>query len=179
MSLPLTIGTGFIILLQLVAIRNNYAMPSPAEMVKTLRATGHRLTPQREGVLEVIADSAGHITADEILKRVRARYPFLNKSAVYRTLDLLTRLDLITLTDCGRGRVEYELHRHPHHHHVVCRNCGKVQEVEHSAFACLEKRLQALYGFRADLDHFAIFGLCRKCQTKRGKTRFASHGGTR
>ena len=151
-------------------------MPSSDKMVKTLRASGRRLTPQRESVLAVIADSTGHIAADEILKRVRARYPYLNKSAVYRTLDLLTRLDLITQTDCGRGRVEYELHRHPHHHHTVCRNCGQVREVEHSAFSSIQKRLQALYGFRADLDHFAIFGLCRKCQTKRGKTRFVSYG---
>ena len=154
-------------------------MPSSDEMVKTLRASGRRLTPQRESVLAVIVDSTGHIAADEILKRVRARYPNLNKSAVYRTLDLLTRLDLITQTNCGRGRVEYELHRHPHHHHIVCRNCRQVREVEHSAFDSLEKRLQVLHGFRADLDHFAVFGLCRKCQTKRGKTRSGSAGGSK
>ncbi len=154
-------------------------MLSPAEMAETLRASGRRLTPQRESVLAVIVDSAGHITADTILKRVRAHSPDLNKSAVYRTLDLLTRLDLITLTDCGRGRVEYELHRHPHHHHVVCRNCGRVAEVQHASFAALAKNLQLLYGFRADLDHFAIFGLCRKCQSKRGKARYTSHIGSR
>ena len=149
-------------------------------MVTILRASGCRLTPQRESVLEVIADSAGHLTADEILRRVRAHHPYLNKSAVYRALDLLTRLDLITQTDCGRGRVEYELHRHPHHHHVVCRNCGRVAEVRHASFAALEKNLRARYGFRADLDHFAIFGLCRRCQTKHGATRLiSSHGGTK
>ncbi len=154
-------------------------MAHHTEMVKTLRASGRRMTLQRTSALAVISDIAGHITADEILKRGRARYPGLNKSAVYRSLDLLTRLDLITQTDCGRGRVEYELHRHPHHHHVVCRNCGRVAEVQHASFAALAKNLQARYGFRADLDHFAIFGLCRKCQTKRGKTRFiSSHGGT-
>ena len=154
-------------------------MAHHTELVKTLRSTGHRLTLQRASVLAVIAESSGHITAEEILKRVRVRYPHLNKSAVYRTLNLLTRLNQITLTDCGRGRVEYELHRHPHHHHIVCRNCGQVREVKHSAFAFLEKRLHALYSFRADVDHFAIFGLCRKCQTKRGKTRLVSHGGPR
>lgn len=154
-------------------------MTHHTEMVKVLRASGCRLTPQRESVLAVIAGSAGHLTADGILGRVRAHYPYLDKSAVYRALDLLTRLDLITQTDCGRGRVEYELHRHPHHHHIVCRNCGQVREVEHPAFAFLEKRLRALYGFRADIDHFAIFGLCRKCQAKRGKPQFiSSHGGT-
>ena len=152
-------------------------MTHQAEMISTLRATGHRLTPQREMVLTVIAESNRHVTAEQVLERVRARYPYLNKSAIYRALDLLTRLDLITQTDCGRGRVEYELHRHPHHHHIVCRNCDKMEEVQHASFAALEKNLQSLYGFQADLDHFAIFGLCRKCQAKVGRTK-STHGVT-
>jgi Fur family ferric uptake transcriptional regulator len=136
-------------------------------MVQTLRATGHRLTPQRESVLAVIADSHVHLTAEEILRRARERYPYLNKSAVYRSLGMLTQIGLVTQTDCGRGRIEYELHQHPHHHHLICRDCHKTLEVEHALFAALEKNLLARYGFQADLDHFAIFGHCRKCQSKK------------
>ena len=147
-------------------------MAQHTQMVNALRAKGHRLTPQREMVLAVLAESEGHVTAEQVLERVRARYRYLNKSAVYRALDLLTRLDLITQTDCGRGHVEYELHRHPHHHHIVCRNCGKMEEVQDASFAALEKNLKSVYGFQADLDHFAIFGLCGKCR-KVGKTKSA------
>jgi Fur family ferric uptake transcriptional regulator len=138
-------------------------MSHHTEMVKTLRASGHRLTPQRESVLAVICDSEAHLTADEILRRVRMRYPYLNKSAVYRSLDLLTQIGLVTQTDLGQGHAQYELHQHPHHHHLICRNCGAVSQVDHESFQPLEKRLRQKYGFQADLGHFAVFGVCRKC----------------
>lgn len=134
------------------------------QFIDHLRERGHRLTPQREVILSVICDCNGHVTADQILKRVRKRYPYMNKSAVYRTLDLLSHLNLINPTDFGQGRVEYEIHRHPHHHHLLCRNCHQMVEVDEGVFASLEKALRKDYGFAPDLDHFAIFGLCRNCQ---------------
>jgi Fur family ferric uptake transcriptional regulator len=134
------------------------------QFIEHLRECGHRLTPQREAILSVVCDSSGHVTADEILKRVRKRYPFMGKSAVYRTLDLLAELNLVNPTDFGQGRVEYEVHRHPHHHHLICRQCHAMEEVDERVFAPLQKSLRTEYGFVADLDHFAIFGLCAKCQ---------------
>lgn len=140
------------------------------EYLQGLRQRGHRLTPQREMILAVICDSTGHLTADEIITRVRKRYPRFNKSAVYRTLELLTRHGFINPTDFGQGCVTYEIHQHPHHHHLVCRKCNKITEIDETVFASVEKALRADYGFTADLDHFAIFGLCRKCQATEKKT---------
>ncbi|MBI5653347.1 MAG: transcriptional repressor [Chloroflexi bacterium] len=136
-------------------------------LLANLRDQGRRLTPQREIVLSVICASAGHISAEEILTRVRARYPYLNKSAVYRTLDLLAQLNLVNVTDFGEGRALYEMHRDPHHHHLICRKCRKITNTDASIFESIEKLLRAEYGFHADLDHFAIWGLCRKCARNR------------
>lgn len=141
-------------------------MAQHLELVQSLRKAGHRLTPQRESVLAVIAASGGHLTAEDILARVRKRYPYLNKSAVYRSLELLTELSLINPTDLGHGRIEYELHRHPHHHHLICRHCKHVQQIDHTALQTLQRKLERDFGFHADLDHFAIFGTCRKCQPR-------------
>lgn len=139
-------------------------MKHHATLLDDLRQAGHRLTPQREMILAVICETGGHLAADDILKRVRKRYTYINKSAVYRTLDLLTRLNLVNQTDFGQGRVEYEIHQHPHHHHLLCRLCGKMTAADERIFVSLEKTLRAEYGFLADLDHFAIWGLCPKCQ---------------
>lgn len=146
-------------------------------MIETLRASGYRLTPQRESVLEVICGTSRHLTADEILKQVRKRYPYLNKSAVYRSLELLIELGFVTQTDLGKGRTQYELHRHPHHHHLVCRKCGQVTQVDDTSFRPLEKRLREKHGFSADLDHFAVFGLCRGCQGEGQALSVTNHGG--
>ena len=133
------------------------------ELVHSLRQSGHRLTPQRESVLTVIAESQGHLTAEEILKRVRRRYPYLVKSAVYRSLDLLTEVGLVTQTDLGHGRVEYELHRHPHHHHLICRRCGLTVEIEATDVEQWAQRTAAMHGFR-DAEHVVdVFGLCTPC----------------
>lgn len=132
--------------------------------LKGLRQSGYRLTPQREMILRVICESNGHITADEIITRVRKQYPYLNKSAVYRTLDLLTRLGVVNPTDFGYGCVTYEMHHDPHHHHLVCHRCGKMIRVDASVFDSVEKILRTQYHFAPNLDHFAIFGLCQKCQ---------------
>jgi Fur family ferric uptake transcriptional regulator len=140
------------------------------QFLEQLRVKGHRLTPQREMILEVICEIDGHLTAEQILARVRKRYPYINKSAVYRTLDLLSRLNLVNPTDFGQGCVEYEIHQHPHHHHLLCRNCHQTVQVDEHVFAPLEKALRTDYGFFADLDHFAIFGLCRKCSAKTQKS---------
>lgn len=139
-------------------------MPHAVEITKDLKLAGHRLTSPRQRILSVIRASDGHITAEQILKRVRARYGAVNKSSVYRTLELLTRLNLVNPTDFGNGRIEYEIHQHPHHHHLLCRDCGAMTEADSAAFDALEKKLRARYGFRADLEHFAIYGLCRKCR---------------
>lgn len=146
-------------------------MSHHAAMLQSLRAAGHRLTPQRESVLAAIADSESHLTADQVMARVRERYPYVNKSAIYRSLELLVELGFVTQTDLGRGRVEYELHQHPHHHHLICRNCQRTDQINHIAFAALAKKLESEYGFKPDLDHFAIFGTCRRCQGKTPKRR--------
>lgn len=139
-------------------------MSHHTEMANDLRQAGHRLTSSRERILSVIHASDGHLTADEILKRVRSRHGPINKSCVYRTLDLLARLNLVNPTNFGNGCIEYEIHRHPHHHHLLCRDCGERIEVDEHVFAPMAKRLREKYGFAVDLEHFAIFGRCINCR---------------
>ena len=117
-------------------------------------------------ILDIIYSSQGHVSAEEVHQRVRQQYPFVDISTVYRTLNLLKKLRLITETDLGGGSVRYERLERGRHHHLVCRGCAASLPLEHSLLAPLEKRLKREYGFSADLDHFAIFGLCRECQAQ-------------
>ncbi|HYA44060.1 MAG TPA: Fur family transcriptional regulator [Acidimicrobiales bacterium] len=139
--------------------------------MEALQKYGCRVTQQRLTVLSVLAQSPKHLTADQVLQRARRVYPLLNKSVVYRNLELLTGLGLVSRTDLGQGRVEYELHRHPHHHHLVCRRCHRTIEAVPETFAALGEELTGRYGFAADLDHLAIFGLCRRCRSRKSLPR--------
>ncbi len=133
---------------------------------ESLRDEGYRLTPQRMMILDIIYATQGHATAEEIHQRVRQQYPFVDISTVYRTLNLLKKLRLISETDLGGGSVRYERLERGRHHHLVCRQCGASFPLEHSLLAPLEQRLLRKYGFAADLDHFAIFGLCQECRSQ-------------
>ena len=142
--------------------------PHPT-IVEALRQEGYRLTPQRMLILGIIDDSMGHISAEEIHQKVRERYPYVNISTIYRTLNLLKKLRLISETDLGDGCVRYELLERGRHHHLVCRRCGESFAFEHELLRPLQVRLLKKYGFAADVDHFAIFGLCRRCRPAEGR----------
>jgi Fur family ferric uptake transcriptional regulator len=133
-------------------------------LYQALQDLGYRLTPQRLMVLEIIAESTDHISAEDIYDRVRARYPHINISTIYRTLDLLNQLGLVTVTDMGDGRISYHYADKGHHHHLICHRCGTKLELDESLLGPLKKTLMKEYGFQADLRHLAIFGRCRDCQ---------------
>ena len=135
-----------------------------ASMMASLREVGYRLTPQRMMILSIINECEGHITAEAIHERVCKEYPFVDISTVYRTLQLLKKLRLVTDTDLGSGVVQYELSERGRHHHLVCRACGQTAPLDDSFLEPLARRINKTYRFRADLEHFAIFGLCGKCR---------------
>jgi len=134
------------------------------DIVKKLTEQGYRLTPQRVMIVSAIENSDGHISAEEIYAQVAAKYPQVNVSTVYRTLELLKRLGLVTETDFGEGRVRYHPAGKGHHHHLVCTECGTVIDLDESMLSSLESMLLREYKFIADLRHLAIFGRCAKCR---------------
>jgi Fur family ferric uptake transcriptional regulator len=133
------------------------------DIVGKLAKEGYRLTPQRLMILSAIENSDNHISAEDIHAQIIAKYPNMNISTVYRTLELLKRLGLVTETDMGEGRVRYHPADRGHHHHLVCRECGSIIDLDESLLAALKSDLLREYGFSADLRHIAILGQCRNC----------------
>jgi len=131
---------------------------------ETLRKQGYRLTPQRLMILSSIHGSDHHISAEEIYEQVHTKYPRVNISTVYRTLELLKELGLVTETDLGGGKFRYHSVEKGHHHHLICRKCRRVFELDESVLLPLEGIILRQYGFRADLSHLAVFGNCVECR---------------
>jgi len=115
-------------------------------------------------ILTALEGSDDHISAEEIYAQVCAKYPQVNISTVYRTLELLKSLGLVTETDLGEGRVRYHFADKGHHHHLICENCGATIEVEESLLLPLKRALLKEHQFKANLSHFAIFGRCARCR---------------
>ena len=133
------------------------------EIVGKLSELGYRLTPQRLMVVSAIENSDHHISADEIYTQVLAEYPYVNISTVYRTLELLKQLGLVTETDLEGGRFRYHPLGKGRHHHLVCQECGAIIDLDEAVLSPLKDSLLREYKFSADLSHLAIFGRCIKC----------------
>jgi Fur family transcriptional regulator, ferric uptake regulator len=137
--------------------------PSMGQLVQTLKERGHRLTPQRQLILEAIESADGHASAESVHAKVAAQFPQVNISTVYRTLELLQNLGLVTHTHFDDGIALYHLTEDSHHQHMVCRLCGSEREIDVDELWPLDRHLRERYGFQADLAHFAIIGTCAAC----------------
>lgn len=138
-------------------------------LAEALQKLGYRLTPQRLMTLAALEAGEDHLTAEEVYAHVRTRYPHVNLSTIYRNLELLQWLGLVTETDLGGGQVKYHLAEKGHHHHLVCRRCGTTLELGEEVFLPVREAILREQGFRAELSHFAIFGRCRQCQEREGR----------
>ena len=127
-----------------------------------LRARGYRLTPQRQLVLEAVG-ALGHGTPEEIVTEVRRTAAAVNISTVYRTLELLEELGLVRHTHLGHGAPTYSVADDDDHVHLVCRECGAVEEASRDLVSGVVEDLAEAKGFRVDIGHFALFGTCRAC----------------
>lgn len=133
-----------------------------SDLANLLRERGLRLTPQRQLVLEAVR-RLGHATPEQVHAAVVAQSPGVNITTIYRTLELLEELDLVTHVHLSHGAPTYHWAAEDLHVHLVCRNCEMVQEMDPSELGPLAARLDEQYGFRLDVGHVALFGTCRGC----------------
>src|SRR5438046_10347682 len=142
-------------------------VPSPSATVRgwdeQLRARGYRVTPQRQLVLEAVA-RLDHATPEEIGAQVQQTARGVNISTIYRTLELLEQIGMVTHTHLGHGAPTYHLATDADHVHLVCRECGVIAETTPDIVEQVVDRLVAEEGFAADVRHLAIFGTCRACR---------------
>ena len=133
--------------------------------VATLRGKGLKLTPQRLLIADIIHDAKGHLTAGEIVKHVQAKMPGVNKSTVYRTLDILEEAGCVYRSGSHSESICHH-DEEGHHHHLVCIRCGRTMDCEEDLFTSLRKSLVNRYGFQAEFKHVTVSGICRACRKR-------------
>lgn len=133
-------------------------------ILEALRSKGYRITPQRELIIEAVAHSPRHITAEEIAQQLQEHTRAINLATVYRTLDLLWQEGFACRNDLSAGKSIYATFQHGPHIHLVCRKCDQVIDADTKLLHDLGQELLQSYQFQSDLDHFSIFGVCDHCQ---------------
>jgi Fur family ferric uptake transcriptional regulator len=128
-----------------------------------LREGGGRVTSSRRFLLRALFDGEKHHTAEGLAKVIQEKMPDVHISTIYRNLDDLEKIGVITHSHLGHGPATYHLAADAHGH-FVCESCGKMIEAPDSLFAGLRSDAEEQFGFAIDPHHFGVLGLCSNCR---------------
>ena len=134
-----------------------------SDVTNVLHQAGHKVTPQRLTIAEVVLNSTEHLTPSAIYKKAHQMDAKIGEVTVYRTLNILTELGLVCQLHTGENTHSYVASPTGHHGHIICSECGKVVNFINCNLQGLEKRLSAETGFAISEHHLNFFGKCREC----------------
>lgn len=142
------------------------------EMLRVLREAGRRCTAPRLRVASVLRHAESHCSAEEIYALLAAADPntVIALSTVYRTLETLKELRLVSETDAGSHATYEWIDRTQPHSHLVCRMCGVEERLAPDLLEHFATEIRASVDFEPYLDHLAIGGLCTSCRVRTGAT---------
>ncbi|MGM1062455.1 Fur family transcriptional regulator [Saccharothrix sp. Mg75] len=134
--------------------------PGPRELLKD---AGLRVTAPRIAVLEWLAEHP-HATADQVAEAVRAKLGSVSTQGVYDVLNTCSRTGLLRRIEPAGHPARFETRIGDNHHHLVCRACGRTEDVDcvHGAAPCLEPSDAA--GFAVDEAEVLFWGHCPACR---------------
>jgi len=129
----------------------------------TFARTPHRLTSQRRSIMRELAAARKYLTAQELYARLARSQPRIGLATVYRTLETLRGLGLVSAVGRPGGEGAYLYCGVGHHHHAVCTRCGKVDDVPCRAISAFERMLASGLRFRLTEHELNFYGVCARC----------------
>lgn len=145
---------------RLRSVRSAAVSTTVDEAAALLRAGGSRFTAQRRTILEALfASDDHHLTAEEICQRVQQLDPTVHRSSVYRTLDLLVERGILAEVQPGQRPTVYHLPT-PAHTHLVCEQCGAVDEAPPGVLETAAELLARDHGFTLSREGLVLRGRC-------------------
>lgn len=149
---------------------NTNAIDTPnrvRQIVGRLRAAGYRVGPSRKAILQALVDSDSHPAAEEIFDTASITQPRISLATVYKTLEVLRDLgevlelefrdDLITSN-------RYDGKRAFSHPHLVCQDCGSIEDLFVEMLNAELRGAAAEFGFDVERYRMDLYGRCVACQ---------------
>jgi Fur family peroxide stress response transcriptional regulator len=133
-------------------------------MLSKLKDHDCRITPQRLAVLQILASSEEHPSAEDIYDEVRKKYPTTSLATIYKTIALLKDLNEILELGFPDGSNRYDGLKPFPHPHVICTKCRKILDPELISLDELKDEIGKKTGFTVHYHRLDFFGLCRECQ---------------
>lgn len=140
-----------------------------------LRERGLRATRQREKILDAFMEEAAHVSVEELSARLRRDHPSIGHATIYRSMRLFVEAGIAKERRFHEGRVRYE----PsigvgHHDHLICLQCGEIEEFEDPTIERIQGEIAHRRGFRVEYHRLELYGRCTRCGRKRDPTPLGS-----
>jgi Fur family transcriptional regulator, ferric uptake regulator len=133
--------------------------PNLSAVIQRLEDRGHRVTAPRLAVLAAAADAGDQFSAEEIDQRL----PHVGRATVFRTLKLLLEMDVFCRVLLDDGSLRYRWSRRGHHHHLVCNECGAVEDFTACDVAELVGEMTRRTNFTIEGHWLEVYGRCNAC----------------
>ncbi|NOZ89736.1 MAG: transcriptional repressor [Epsilonproteobacteria bacterium] len=136
---------------------------------KLLKSNKLKYTKQRELILEIIYNNKGHFTPEDIYNLIKQNYPnvTLGIATVYRTLTLLEASGIVSSISFGVQGKKYEFGLTEHHDHLVCIECGGIEEFFDETIEKQQEEIAKKFNFQMHDHIMKIVGICKRCQEKK------------
>lgn len=129
-----------------------------------LEHAGIKSTEARIEVLKIIKNAKKPIDSASIIEEMEKKSPETNRVTIFRVINLFAEEGIINKCEFEEGKARYELSSLPHHHHIVCSNCGKIEDIEGCEISEVEAQLEKRFNFKINSHRLEFFGHCKKCK---------------
>jgi Fur family transcriptional regulator, peroxide stress response regulator len=143
-------------------------MDSPTRfqrLLAKLKESGHRATPQRVALLEIIAASPGHPSATQIYEQMHRSFPTTTLATVYKTLTLLKEMGEVLELEFSGVENRYDGNKPYPHLHLICMKCHRIVDPEIDPLGHVGAQVAKTTGYQIIGQRFELYGICPQCQT--------------
>ncbi|NNF99808.1 MAG: transcriptional repressor [Desulfobacteraceae bacterium] len=132
-------------------------------IIQKLRDNGHKITPQRMIIVEILAKSKGHPSVEDIHARIKKDFPTMSLATVYRNIVLIKSLGELLELGFPDGSNRYDGNRPYPHPHVICIKCKKIVDPDLDSLDELQKEIALETKFKILNHRLDFFGICSNC----------------
>lgn len=131
-----------------------------------LKQVDLQITPARLATLKLFESHNTPIDAQHLLEHLRKELG-IDRVTVFRILNAFVEKGLITKLEFGEGKARYEIASKEDHHHLICEQCGRVEDIEDTVLPRVEAHIKDKHHFLVKRHSLEFFGLCESCQKER------------
>ncbi len=132
---------------------------------------GYKYTEQRQFVFDILLEYPDlHLSSEDVCEYLKQKKIVIGQSTVYRTLNMLEKMQIVRSVDLNDGFTRYELFDQDEnhaHHHLICMKCGSITDIKNDLLTDLEKLILVDYNFEVSDHCLKFFGLCKKCRNQK------------